>query len=103
MGQRIDGFPGVRRQNAITNNKYNAQGSNDDPDHLGFITLSGRQGLAGGAAQQRPLLMLFAAEVVGRRLLLAQMMVEGRRVFGQRIQMSAEHFDLLDQCVLLRH
>ena len=52
--------------------------------------------------RQRPLSMLFAAEITDRAL-LAQVVIEGGRVFGQRIQMGAEHFDLLHQRMLLRH
>ena len=44
--------------------------------------------------RQRPLSMLFAAEITDRAL-LAQVVIEGGRVFGQRVQMGAEHFDLL--------
>ena len=52
--------------------------------------------------RQRPLSMLFAAEITDRAL-LAQVVIEGGRVFGQRVQMGAEHFDLLHQRMLFRH
>ncbi len=52
--------------------------------------------------RQRPLSMLFAAEITDRAL-LAQVVIEGGRVFGQRVQMGAEHFDLLHQRMLLRY
>ncbi|MNW00979.1 hypothetical protein D3C71_1965460 [compost metagenome] len=34
VGQRVNGFAGIGSQNAVTNNKYNDQGSDDDPGHL---------------------------------------------------------------------
>lgn len=52
--------------------------------------------------RQRPLSMLFAAEITDRAL-LAQMVVKGGRVFGQRVEMGAKHFDLLHQRMLFRH
>ena len=52
--------------------------------------------------RQRPLSMLFAAEITDRAL-LAQVVIESGRVFGQRVQMSAEHFDPLHQRMLFRY